>query len=175
MFSCEFCKKFQEYLFHCGRLLLRANQWGLDQCAQVYCFLYCFVHLFLHSFLFIRISEFDLRLNFSYFHDWNSHKNMCKLHILRGCFLPCSNLTNLQILRFRSSCLEVLCKKGVLKHFPNSQRNGGLEACNFIKKRLQHRWFPVNFAKILRASILQNFCEWLLLEIDKATSEASCS
>ena len=26
----------------------------------------------------------------------------------------------------------------------------GLKACNFVKKRLQHRCFPVKFAKILR-------------------------
>ena len=26
----------------------------------------------------------------------------------------------------------------------------GLKACNFIKKRLQHRSFPVNIAKLLR-------------------------
>ena len=26
----------------------------------------------------------------------------------------------------------------------------GPEACNFIKKRLQHLWFPVNIAKFLR-------------------------
>ena len=28
----------------------------------------------------------------------------------------------------------------------------GLEACNFIKKRLQHRCFPVNFVEFLRTS-----------------------
>ena len=27
----------------------------------------------------------------------------------------------------------------------------GLRACNFIKKRLQHRSFPVKFEKLLRA------------------------
>ena len=35
--------------------------------------------------------------------------------------------------------------------------------CNFIKKKLQHRCFPVKFAKILRTSILKNICEELLL------------
>ena len=28
----------------------------------------------------------------------------------------------------------------------------GLKACNFIKKRLQHRCFPVKFAKFFRTS-----------------------
>ena len=36
----------------------------------------------------------------------------------------------------------------------------------FTKKRLQHRCFPVNMAKFLRASILKNICKWLLLQID---------
>ena len=38
-----------------------------------------------------------------------------------------------------------------------------LKACNFIKNRLQQRCFPVNIAKFLRASILKNACERLLL------------
>ena len=32
----------------------------------------------------------------------------------------------------------------------------GLKACNFIKKRLEHRCFPVKFAKFLRTTFLQN-------------------
>ena len=39
----------------------------------------------------------------------------------------------------------------------------GLQVRNFIKKRLQHSWFTVNIAKILRAPILKNICEQLLL------------
>ena len=35
--------------------------------------------------------------------------------------------------------------------------------CNCIKKRLQHRFFPVNIAKFLRIPILKNTCKWLLL------------
>ena len=32
----------------------------------------------------------------------------------------------------------------------------GLKACNFIKRRLQHKCFPVKFAKCLRVPFLQN-------------------
>ena len=42
----------------------------------------------------------------------------------------------------------------------------GLPARNLIKKRLQHRCFPVKFptfTKFLRATILKNICERLLL------------
>ena len=42
-------------------------------------------------------------------------------------------------------------------------KNEGLQACNFIKKRLQHRCFLGNVAKFLRTPILKNTCERLLL------------
>ena len=35
--------------------------------------------------------------------------------------------------------------------------------CNFIKKRLQHKCFPVKFAKSIRTLILKNICKRLLL------------
>ena len=41
----------------------------------------------------------------------------------------------------------------------------GLQACGFIKKRLQHRCFPVNIVKFLRTPILKNTCERLFLQI----------
>ena len=34
---------------------------------------------------------------------------------------------------------------------------------NFIKRKLQHRYLPVNIAKLLRKPTLKNICEWLLL------------
>ena len=36
------------------------------------------------------------------------------------------------------------------------------EACNFIKKRLQHRSFSGKLAGFLRASVLKNICKQLL-------------
>ena len=39
------------------------------------------------------------------------------------------------------------------------------QTCNFVKKRLQHRYFPVKFAKFLRTPILKNICERLLLNL----------
>ena len=53
-------------------------------------------------------------------------------------------------------------KKGVQKNFTTFTEKHVLEsffnkkACNFIKKRLQHRCVPVKFAKFLRTSLLQN-------------------
>ena len=36
-----------------------------------------------------------------------------------------------------------------------------------LKKRLWHRWFPVNFAKFLRTPFLIEYLSWLLLYINK--------
>ena len=43
-----------------------------------------------------------------------------------------------------------------------------LQVCNFIKKKHQHRYFPVIIAKFLRIPILKNICERLLLFIQKS-------
>ena len=39
--------------------------------------------------------------------------------------------------------------------------NANLQSCDFIKKRLQHKCFPVNTAKFLRTRVLKNICERL--------------
>ena len=41
----------------------------------------------------------------------------------------------------------------------------GIQASNFIKKRLHQRRFPVKFVKFLRISVLKNICERQLLKI----------
>ena len=53
-------------------------------------------------------------------------------------------------------------KKHLLKYLFN--RVACLKICNFLKKRLQHRYFPMEFTKYLRKPILKNICEQLLLE-----------
>ena len=72
-------------------------------------------------------------------------------------------------------------KIGVLKNFANFTETpmlesllnkvAVLEAWNFIKKRLQHRCFLVNFAKFLRTSFLQNTsgsCFWKWKDISSS-------
>ena len=39
-----------------------------------------------------------------------------------------------------------------------------MKACKFIKKRLQHRCFPVIIVKFSRTPILKNICERLLVK-----------
>ena len=45
-----------------------------------------------------------------------------------------------------------------------SDHVGGLQVCNFIKKRFQHRCLYVNNAKFLKTPILKRICERLLLK-----------
>ena len=65
---------------------------------------------------------------------------------------------------------EVFYKKSCFQNFPNIHRKtpvleslfnkvAGLKACNFISNRLQHMCFPVNIAKLFKASILKNICQ----------------
>ena len=58
----------------------------------------------------------------------------------------------------RSSRSQMFFKTGVLFN-----KVAGLQDCKFIKKRYQHRCFPVNIAKFLRTAFLQNtsggYCE----------------
>ena len=73
----------------------------------------------------------------------------------------------------RSSRLQIFFKIGVLKNFAIFtgkhlclclfNKVAGLKSCNFIKKRLQHRCFPVNIVKFLRIPILKNIYERLFL------------
>ena len=41
----------------------------------------------------------------------------------------------------------------------------GSQACNFIKKRLKHRPFPVKFAIFLRTPLFTEHLRWLRLNL----------
>ena len=47
----------------------------------------------------------------------------------------------------------------------NCNKDSIIQACNFIKKRLQHKYFPVINVKFYRTPILKNICEGLLLKV----------
>ena len=66
---------------------------------------------------------------------------------------------------FRTSHQRCSVKKIFLKIYKIPQKNTCVGVCffNFIRKRLQHRCFPVKFAKFLGRTILKNICECLLL------------
>ena len=76
----------------------------------------------------------------------------------------------------RSNHRRCSIKKVVLKNFANIHKKtpllqslfnnvAGLRPCSFIKKRLQHRCFPVNIAKSARTPNLKNICTRLLLHL----------
>ena len=46
----------------------------------------------------------------------------------------------------------------------------GLKACSFIKKKLQHRYFPVNIAKPSRTHISKNIYNQLLFDVGSKLS-----
>ena len=64
---------------------------------------------------------------------------------------------------------EVFRKKGVLKNFAIFTRKHlcwslfGVFGVNFIKKRLQRRYFPVNITKFLRTPILKNIWDYVTI------------
>ena len=68
---------------------------------------------------------------------------------------------NVIFLIFNFTIWYILKRTLVLESIFN--KVAGLQACNFIKKRLQHSCFPVKFAKLLRTPNLKNICERLLL------------
>ena len=75
----------------------------------------------------------------------------------------------------RSSHQTCSIKKGVLRNFTKLSgkhlwqslffnKVAGLRPATLLKKRLWHRYFPVNFVKFLRTAFLQNTSGRLLLE-----------
>ena len=64
----------------------------------------------------------------------------------------------------RNSCLEIFCKKGVLKNFEKLKakylcqsllfNKAGLRPAFLINRRLWYSCFPLNFAKLLRTLFL---------------------
>ena len=79
---------------------------------------------------------------------------------------------------YRSSCLEVFCKKCAPKVSQNSQKNT-CAGVSSLKKGVQRGCFPVSFAKFLRTSFSQNtsdgcFCNSTFLimkSCSKSTAE----
>ena len=106
----------------------------------------------------------------------------------------CTNLSKveLEILRnsstiFRSSHGSCSIKKAILTNFViftgkhlcwglffdkvAGLQASNFQACNFIKKRLQHRYYLVKIGKSIRTPILRNIWEWLLLHFSEHFSD----
>ena len=66
---------------------------------------------------------------------------------------------------FRSSYWRCYVKKMLLNSLQNPRKNTCFGVYFLLKQRLQYRYFPVNFAKILRKSFLQNIFGRHLLNV----------
>ena len=93
---------------------------------------------------------------------------------------PAIFLTNTKLLRLHTTHTteEVVCRCYSKQVFLELSREfhrktlaleslfhkvAGLKDCKFIKRRLQHRCFPVKFPKFLRTAIFTEHLRWLLL------------
>ena len=109
------------------------------------------------------------------------------LHLLHNIFTNLSPLwillykyfSSWEILRnystiFRSSHRRCSIKKAILKHFVIFtgkhlcrglffNKVAGHQVCNFVKKRLLHRYFLVNVGKFIGRPTLKNISKWLHL------------
>ena len=76
--------------------------------------------------------------------------------------------TSRRLTQYRSNRSQMFFQIGTLKNFATFTAKyfaifTGLKARNFIKKRLQHRCFPLNIAKFLRSACFIEHLLWLLL------------
>ena len=90
-------------------------------------------------------------------------RNQCSLQY--DCFPACVNRSIHRRCSIKKAFLKIL--RSIHRKTPALEslfnKAAGLLTCNLIKKRLQHRCFPVNIAKFLKTPILKNICEGLLL------------
>ena len=86
-------------------------------------------------------------------------------------------LSFIVLLTYRSSHQKCSMKEGILRNFTKFtgkhlcqslflNKVAGLTPATLLKKRLWHRYFPVNFVKFLRTTFLQNTSQRLLLNLD---------
>ena len=107
--------------------------------------------------MFLKISQNSQKINFA------GVSFLIKLEV-RNLKLSETATVGVLLKRCSSQFLKYHRKTPVLESLFN--KVPGL-ACNFIEKRLPHRCFPMKFEKFLRANILKNICERLLLSVIK--------
>ena len=90
-----------------------------------------------------------------------------RIKVLRS-FSPCCYSC---CFHFQKQPFADVLQNSVLKDFARIHRKnncvGVSDLMKLLKKRLQHRCFPVNFAKFLKAPILKNTSGLLLLRFEK--------
>ena len=77
--------------------------------------------------------------------------------------------------KYRSSRLEVICRKRILRNFKKFtgkhlcqsflfNKVAGLRTVTLLKNRFWYRCFPVNFSKFLKTPSITEHLRWLLLK-----------
>ena len=122
--------------------------------------LHCFyVVPFVHSFhvaLFSCWTRFVLHFShFTLFSCWT----LFMLHFFYVVPFSCCTFLCVALLSCCTFSRVASCCTLFMLHFL------GIQASNFIKKKLHHKCFPVKFVKILRTPILENICERRLQKI----------
>ena len=98
---------------------------------------------------------------------------------IKWCWKEISEFSTWTVTRknFGGSRSEAFCKKGVLWNFvkftgknlcrsvPPLNKVEGIIPATLLKKRLQYRFFPVNFATFLRTAFYIEHLWWLLLKL----------
>ena len=111
---------------------------------------------------------------------WNLSSESILLPVLRSS-APNKGIKHYQS---RNSRLEVFCEKGVLKNFAKFtgkhlyqspfNKVAGLRSATLLKERFWHRFFSVNFEKILRTPIFIEHLWWLPLSKQCKNSWRPC-
>ena len=97
----------------------------------------------------------------------NIFTNLSPLWILLHKYFSSSEILRNYSIVFRSSHQRCSIKKAILKYFVIFtgkhlcrclffNKVAGHQACNFFRKRLQHRYFLANIGKFIRRAILKN-------------------
>ena len=119
----------------------------INQCSRIVKDITCFYLFFLfnNSLNVWVIIPWILKCIFRSTHQWCFVKN--------GVLKSIENFAG----KYLCWCLFLIKLQAVLESL--FSKIVGLQACKFIKKRLQHRFFSGKFAKFVRTLILKNICE----------------
>ena len=121
--------------------------------------------------------KYSWGISFEYLPGWPkpTEEEIIGLYLCHTIFINFKvvSITDKKMSQFQKQRPDVFFWKTVLKTFAikktpvlesSFNRLARFKTSNFLKKRLQHRCFPVNIAKFLRTVILMKICEQLLLQ-----------
>ena len=92
----------------------------------------------------------------------DSNPNLESRHLPVWCLFPCSRSSRPEVFsEISQNSQENTCCARV--SFLIKLQASDLQLYSLLKKRLWHRYFPVNFAKFLRTPFLKQHLWWLLL------------